>query len=411
MKKLKVYLFLFCFLIIITLSQSVLAEEEILQVPVGQSQLLSYEKVERVAVANPEIAEVVVVSKNEVLLNGVTDGVTTLHLWSGEGYQRKVIRVYHDYSFTAEQIEAILDQPEIQVTKVKDTIILKGTVEDIHQKKKAVEIAGSFGEKVIDLIEMTQPLQVFLRAYVVEVNQEKFQELGLEWGGMDRGVFKPGQMLFGELNLNTIPNRLDLLGIQLNALAEQDLTRILAAPDLITMSGVDSEILVGGEIPIVKANDIVWKPYGIILSMSPQVLSNGKIQVSLEPEVSTLDWDNAIQVGEYQYPAFRTRRVKTQVTVESGSTIVLGGLISKDQAEKVEKVPFLGDLPIFGELFQSRQFRKGDTELVVMVQAWVLNDSLLEEINQEKESFIIEQKTHLLYDPLSVQQEETNDEE
>lgn len=411
MKKMKVNLFLCCFLIIIILNQPILAEEEILQVPVGQSQLLSYEKVERVAVANPEIAEVVVVSKNEVLLNGVAEGVTTLHLWSGDGYQRKVIRTYHDYSFTAEQIEAIIDQPEIQVTKVKDTIILKGTVEDIHQKKKVIEIAGSFGEKVIDLIEMSQPLQVLIRAYVVEVNQEKFQELGLEWGGMTRGVFKPGQMLFGELNLNSLPTRLDLLGIQLNALAEQDLTRILAAPDLITMSGVDAEILVGGEIPIVKANDIVWKPYGIILSMNPQVLSNGKIQVSLEPEVSTLDWDNAIQVGEYQYPAFRTRRVKTQVTVESGSTIVLGGLISKEQAEKVQKVPFLGDLPIFGELFQSRQFRKGDTELVVMVQAWILNDSLLEEINQEKESFIIEQKTHLFQDPLSVQQEETNDEE
>lgn len=372
----------------------VLAEDssELLTIATGQSQLLKLEKVQRVAVTDPTIAEVVVVSASEVLINGVKTGVTTLHIWmDGGGYKRYILRIDDDSTYIAAQINTMIKSPNVQVSKVKGTVVLQGTVENQYERDKAVQIAGAFGDKVVDLLQVKHQLQVQVKAYVVELNREKFRDLGLTWGGLVRGVYKRGQVLFGQLNVNQMLNEIDPIGAQLKALEDQKLSRTLAAPELVAMNGSKSEILVGGEIPIIKANEVIWKPYGIILTVTPTVLASGQIQVDLEPEISTVDWDNAVKLGDFTYPAFRTRRVKTCVTVDDGSSIVLGGLINQSDVEEVNKVPFLGDVPIIGELFRSHQFRKNETELVVIVETRVLNEEVLN-ASEDQRKFVQEQQ-------------------
>ncbi len=377
----------FC-VILCTLSIQAEELDEILTVPAGQSHLLKFENVERVAVADPKIGEIVVISQTEVLINGIQEGVTTLHIWTTDGYERMILRVFVDTSFTADQIKQVISNPEIEVIKIKETVILKGTVDTFHGKDEAVQIVESLGYKVMDLIKIRQSLQVLIRAYIAEVNREDIENLGLEWGGLVRGVFQPGQITFGQVNINTLLNQLDLLGFQLKAMEKENLTRILAAPELVAMSGEYAEILIGGEIPVLKDDGVVWKPYGIILAMTPEILEDGQIKLSLEPEVSTVDWDNAIKVGDYKIPAFKTRRIKTKVIVGNGSTIVLGGLIGQNEIKEIQKVPFLGDIPILGEFFQSHNLREGQSELVVLVQTWILNDELMQKVYQEKKPLI-----------------------
>lgn len=393
MKKRWIYCFilfsLFCFVL------PVLAEDEGLSLPTGQSQVLRLEKVQRVAVANPTVADVVVVSASEVLVNGLQPGTTTLHIWMASGYKRLMLKVYDDTSTLTDQIREAINNPQITVTKVKNTLILKGTVATEQDKAEVLAIAGSFGDKIVDLITVKQTAQVLIRTYVLEMNRDKIRELGLEWGEFQRGVFAPQQMLFGQFNINGALGQLNPLGTQLKIFEEQNLSRTLAAPELLAVSGQKANIHVGGEIPVITPNDIIWKPYGILMTVEPQVLNNGEIRMVLEPEVSTFDWDNGIKHNGIEYPAFKTRKVKTTLTVMSGSTIVLGGLINQDDTSKVKKVPFLGDLPLIGELFRSTKFRKGESEVVVLVQAWIVTEEMLNNMQIEKQPFIEEHQLEL----------------
>ena len=405
MKKICIYLVaIFTFLI---LTVPILADDasEIISIATGQSQLLKLDKVQRVALTDPGVAEVVVVSPSEVLLNGVKAGVTTLHIWLEGGYKRYILRIFDDSTYIATQINELIQNPNIQVTKIKNTVILRGSVKNHFEKEQAEQIAAGFGDKVVNLLEIKEQLQVQVKAYVVELNRERIRELGLTWGSLVRGVYKRGQMIFGQLNVNEMLKQIDPIGAQLKVLEDEKLSRTLATPELVAMSGAKAEILVGGEIPIIKANEVIWKPYGIILNVTPTVLSTGEIQVDLQPEISVVDWDNAVKLGDFVYPAFRTRRVKTNVTVGDGSSIVIGGLLNQSDIEEVNKVPFLGDVPIIGELFKSRQFRKGETELVVIVETKVMSQEVLNSVLDEKQPFVEEQRNLLEQNILDVQEE------
>jgi pilus assembly protein CpaC len=172
------------------------------------------------------------------------------------------------------------------------------------------------------------------------------------------------------------------LGVQVNALGKDDGVKTLANPKLTTLIGKKASILIGGEFPVgmVQADGNVtidWKSYGVKLDMEAGLSSDlSTISLKLGPEVSSLDWSAGIQYGSTILPSMKVRRTNTEVSVPDGGTLILGGLIQNEESKNVTKLPLLGDIPIIGKLFQSTEFRKGESELVIFVTPRILGKKI-----------------------------------
>lgn len=369
-------------------SPAALAAES-LSVAVSQSRVLNFYGVERVAVANPDVADVLVVSGSEVLLVGKAPGVTTLHIWSITGRSSYLIEVAADDLPIANQIKAILGYDNIRVSKVGKTIILEGKVNDQYQKNRAEAVAGAYAEKVVNLLELTRPVQVKIEARIIEINREKEKNLGIKWGNTDPngspGVFDFGQ---GAMNKNNISGySLGKLGgysdvnAQISALIKSGVAKILSQPNIITLSGDKADILVGGQIPVpvgVKDGQITieWKDYGVKLEISPEVNAEGLINSRLKAEVSSLDWNSNASIYIYnnmRIPPLTMRKAETAIALSSGQTMAIGGLISSQTSKDVTKLPLLGDLPVLGNLFKSTSFNRNETELLILITPTIVD--------------------------------------
>jgi pilus assembly protein CpaC len=357
-----------------------------LAVAVNQSQVLTFNGVTRVAIANPEVADVVVVSGSEVLLVGKAPGATTLHVWSMSGRESYAVEVGANDNQIASEISAILGAPDIRVSKVNKNIILEGTVSDQYQKNRAEKIASAYGEKVINLLEITKPVQVKIEAKIIEINRDKVRNLGIKWGNdpANPGTFNFGQGVvnntMGYRTFGNLGGYLDIRG-QLDALVKDGVAKILSQPNIITLSGDKANIIVGGQIPVPVSQQngsilIEWKDYGIKLDISPEVSGEGLISSKVKAEVSTLDWTSDHQIGlsaNLKIPPINMRKAETAVTLASGQTMAIGGLISSETTQDVYKVPLLADIPVLGKLFTSKSFSRGETELVIFITSTIIN--------------------------------------
>lgn len=373
MFKLFIHLLLLC---ILTMPLPAQAAGE-LAVALNQSRVLNFYGVERVAVANPEIADVVVVSGSEVLLVGKAPGVTTLHVWSISGRDSYEVQVAADDLPLAEEIKRILSYPDIRVSKINKTIILEGTVNDQYQKARAEKVAGAYGDKVVNLLELTKPTQVKIEARVIEINREKVNNLGIKWGN---NIASPGSFIFGQgtnyaaLNSRAFTNYYDIMG-QLDALIKNGSAKILSQPNLVTLSGDKANILVGGQIPVPISTQngqitIEWKDYGIKLEVAPEVNGEGLINSRVKAEVSSLDWNSTHKIAVSQslaIPPIKMRKAETAIALSSGQTMAIGGLIASEMTQDVYKVPLIADLPIIGNLFKSTSFNRSETELLILI--------------------------------------------
>ncbi|NLY52488.1 MAG: BON domain-containing protein [Firmicutes bacterium] len=276
----------------------------------------------------------------------------------------------------SELIGAVLDLPTVKVNLVGEKVLLEGTVSDQKQLDRALQIAGAFGKEVVNLLRVEAPYQVLIEVKVIEASRSDLEQLGLSWGSLERGVLIPDKVLVGELIIGEPIERLLPIGAQLEALIDEGKARLLAAPSLLTLSGKEASFLSGGEIPVTVPKDgelqILWKVYGVKLEILPVVLDDGAVEVTLKPEVSTLDWTNGIRIDALTLPAMKTRRTETVVYIEDGTTFVISGLLENVESEQVHKVPLLGDLPIIGKLFRSDQFQVSQTELVFFVTPHIL---------------------------------------
>ena len=270
----------------------------------------------------------------------------------------------------ANQLAAYLDLPLIKVTFINGNIVLEGTVHNQDEHSRVLEIAGLYGQ-VVDLLTVSNPAQILLQVHVVELNRQVGQELGIKWGSLNEDIFVPNLTQFEEMDHigNWVMNRSFKLASQLKALENEGNAKLLAAPSLLTLSGKTATFLAGGEIPILvvlgEQQMVEWREYGIRLEILPLVIDN-KVKVTINPEVSSLDWDNSIHFNETALPGLKTRKTSTTVTVTHGNTIVISGLIQQEEIKHVQKVPILGDLPIIGPLFQHRISGK-QTELVIFL--------------------------------------------
>lgn len=380
---------LLIFLIISTMPVLAAGAIEQISLGSGQSRTLNIDGLQRAAIADPEVADVVVASSSELVLVGKQTGSTTLIVWSGEGRQNYQVEVSAADPGIANEIKRILGYPDIRVAKVNKTIILEGTISDQYQRIRAEKIAGAYGDKVVNLLEITKPIQIKIEAKIVEINRQKTKDLGLKFYSGD-GTTAPGIFYAGQSQVNPrSPSTFGNLGTfapinaQLDLLIRNGDAKLLSQPNLVTLSGDKANILVGGQIPVPVSNQngsvtVEWKDYGVKLIITPEASREGLITSKVKAEVSAVEWDSTHRIAissTLSIPPIRTRVAESSIALPSGQSMAIGGLIGNNITRDVTKLPFLGDLPIIGQLFRSSSFTKEETELIILVTPTIV-DSL-----------------------------------
>ena len=360
----------------------------------GKSLILrSTEPIKRVSVADPEIADFLLLSANEVYLKGKGAGVTNLTLWQN----KKIVAVYdlevtYDLSGLKQQLHAILpEEDSLRVTSTNDSITLSGKITSAANLSQALALAEAYAPtgKVNNLVEVGGVHQVMLEVRFAEMGRSLTKRLGVNFLYQDGDQFAVSllggladfaqESLTGGLTFSpavTALFRFDQGGGTwtgfIDALREDGLVKILAEPTLITLSGQSANFLAGGEFPVpvpqgFGATGIEYKSFGVGLSFTPTVLSKDKIAIDVSPEVSELDFSTAVQVEGFVSPGISTRRASTKIELGDGQSFAIAGLLREAVRASISKFPLLGDLPIIGPLFQSKSFQKSETELVIIV--------------------------------------------
>lgn len=359
------------------------ASDDQMPVTVGKSQVLSVGgEITKVSITNPDIADVAVVSKKDVLINGKKPGTTTLIVWTKNSRLSYDVLVRADANLLRATLERALKVNGLTVEITGDAVILIGRVNTTSQIKMAEQIASGFAPKVINLLSATNVQQVQVNVQVVELNKNASSELGVKWGTMYRlpsgeDVLRPDESVVATMKRPAGVDQpffgiYERIAARLKFLEANGDAKILAKPNLVAVSGGKADFLVGGEIPIPMAQQLQtvtfeWKPYGIKLAVEPKVLEDGRISMKVSPEVSTLDYNNAVRLTDFLVPAISSRRASTEVILAPGQGIAIGGLMQNIESKSVERVPILGHIPIIGELFKSTRFQKNETELAILV--------------------------------------------
>jgi pilus assembly protein CpaC len=398
-------------------SSSVLAQETFLKlsfvappkdpVPIslltGQSRLVIFnEAYGRLAVPTQDIAESVPVDADQLLITGKAPGQSTLVVWSKDGSKFIFIEVSVRANLTQldAQIRTLFPNEDIQISQANGAVVLSGKASSGNVIPRIDAIVQAYGFKTVNQLTAPVPTeaQVQLLVRVAEVNRNKIRELAASpavqprlgsgaysntgtgpWtlNSVDAGNMF-GSISSSALNLFLMSNNAFLF---IRALQSQGALRALAEPNLVAMNGQQASFLAGGEIPIPVVQGVgggggggvtlQYKEYGVRINFKPNILDEDHIRLELEPEVSTLDYANSVQLNGFRVPALRTRKAKTAIELRDGQSFALAGLLDNNEVQSLAKVPWLGSVPFFGALFTSKQFQKQETELVFFVTAQI----------------------------------------
>jgi pilus assembly protein CpaC len=363
--------------------------------------------IERIVVGFGDIAEASAASPYEVLVNGKTPGITSLIIWQRDGTKRFFDVRVNASTFAADsRVDAIrrelaLELPgqKITLSLENDTAFLRGSVKDVTTADRAVAIASTLG-KTVNLLYVDVPepeAQILLRVKFASVDRSANTQLGMNLlstgaantiGSVSTGQFSapaapvvtPGTQVASTITdaLNLFFFRPDLnLGATIEALQTKGLLQILSEPNVLAENGKQSSFLAGGEFPFpsvsgggvggTPAVSIQFREYGVRLTFTPTITPRGTIQLQVAPEVSALDFTNGLLVSGFNVPALTTRKMSTQVELSEGQSFAIGGLLDNRTTDTLEKIPFIGDIPILGKFFQSKSTTKQNTELIVIV--------------------------------------------
>lgn len=365
--------------------------QEVLTIPRGTSSLVtSPSNIQRVSIGDPTIADAVVVSPREVLVNARALGSTTLIVWDATDTRRLyTVEVTADARALERQLRALFPDQPIQVTASGNILILSGRVTDAGVARRALEIARGTGATVIENLAIPPARQVLLQVRFAEVSRTSSLTLGTQFGvGETTARLNPEAPSEGDSFVETLSDGLVRIflfedNVQFSALIRalqtRGLFRSLAEPNLLALEGREASFLAGGEIPIPvpqggqsNAVTIQFKEFGIRLRFTPRVTIAGNIRLEVAPEVSSLDYANAIQFSGFLIPALRTRRADTEIELRPGQTFAIAGLLDNTIQNNRSRIPFLGDIPILGPLFRSRDVAQNRTELLVLVTPQVV---------------------------------------
>jgi pilus assembly protein CpaC len=345
----------------------------------GENAPMTFQSVTRIAIGNPNVLDAQPVNPNEILLFGKSEGVSSLVVWDAKGRHTYDILVHASRRVRTWDIQQMLQVPGIRIAVTETTVILEGTVKTPYDKRRAEAIAKAYAPNVVNLLNVEGNPRVKIEAVVMEMAKGDGQKLGLSYLEGGSGQFSSGSANLVDSELGQIGftwNRAadvtsNLTGL-FEAVKSTSNTKILSRPSVSGLSGEKAFINVGGEIPVPVGVDnnqikIEWKPYGVIMTIVPEVQSDGDILLHLSAEVSELDWDNKITTSGIDIPALRTRKVENRAILRDGEPLVIGGLLDNKQTRSIKKIPILADLPLLGSLFRSKSFQNSETELVITV--------------------------------------------
>ncbi len=361
-----------------------------------------------VLVSQPTVVDAVVRSPKRVYLLGLQVGQTNAFFFDANGRQilNLEIQVERDVDALTELFGRLMPDARITAEAVNDNVVLRGTAMSSVQAANAADIAGRFigdPEKVVTLIAVRQPEQVMLKVRVVEMQRQLIKQLGISQTGevqLDNAAFTLASAnaigAAGGLAANATKTNmgdLEQLDIEFEALESNGLVRILAEPNLTAVSGESAKFLAGGEFPVPVGQDddgitIEFKEFGVGLGFTPLVVDKGRISLKIQTEVSQVTSDNAflvpgaftidpttgqlISTGNLTIPGLSVRRANTTVELPSGGSLVMAGLLQEDMRSTIAGVPGLKDAPVLGQLFRSRDFTNGETELVIIVTPYLV---------------------------------------
>lgn len=376
--------------------------------------------IERVAVSNSELAEAVVVTPNEVMVNAKLPGETSMIVWTQGGS-----RLFFDLTIqrSENRVDAIRRElaretgmDTLTIDRSENKVFLRGTVPDLVTAGRAATIAGTLGE-VVNLLQVRIPeveSQILLKVKFMNVDRSTSQQLGINLfstgagntiGSTSTGQFSPprvsvqpgGQTEFTLTQaLNVFLFRPDInLGATIQALEAQNLVQILAEPNVLALNGHSASFLAGGEFPYptlqgggggLGAVTIQFREFGVRINFTPTLTPRGTIRLSVAPEVSALDYANGLIFQGFTIPGLSTRRVLTDIELESGQSFAIGGMLDNRDTELLQRVPGLSSIPLFGNLFKSRSITKNNSELLVLVTPEIVRpiprDQALPDLNR-----------------------------
>lgn len=381
-----------------------------LSIITGRGELLQFERdIERVAISEPRIADAIVVSPREIMVNAKAPGKASLVVWetASSAPSRFNVNILADNSEienSRKDLQAGLPEG-VQVGGSGDTIVLSGTVKDATEIKRIEGMASARGRTVVNLLQTPpapDPRQILLQVKFASIDRVALSELGFNLFSVNqKGVgttstqqfqnprfsqlqFQNGEFTTPSVNfadlLNLFVFRPDLnIGATIKAMQARNLLQLLAEPNLITLEGKEASFLAGGSFPFPVLTStstggatapvvtVQFKSFGVQLNFTPTITSTGAIQLKVAPEVSSLDFANAVTLQGFLIPAISQRRAETEVILKDGETFAIAGLIDNRVVESVNKVRWLGDVPILGTLFRSRSTRKSTDELLVVI--------------------------------------------
>jgi pilus assembly protein CpaC len=375
-----------------------------LRVMVDKSLLINTtEQIKRISVTDPSVADPTVLTSTQILVHGRAPGEVSLIIWDENERSRSFdLRVDVDVSACAEEEHRVFPEEQISVTPSRAAIVLSGHVTTEDVAKRAGELASAYSKNVVNVLTFgpVGAQEVLLEVKFAEVDRTALTQLGAnifstgagnlvgtsttgQYGGFasqsiaqTQGQSPPysaTQTISNVLNLFLFQPNIHL-GTVIEALQTKNLLQILAEPNLIAVNGKKASFLAGGQFPfpIVQpgagftAVTISFKEFGVRLEFTPVIMPNGNIHLTVAPEVSTLDFADALTISGFTVPALSTRKAETEFELRDGQSFVIAGLIDNRVTDIWNKVPGLGDIPILGAFFKSKSLQKSNSELMVL---------------------------------------------
>jgi pilus assembly protein CpaC len=369
---------------------------------VGRSTILNVgAAIARVSLTVPDVADAMVTAPQELLIHGKAPGTISLFVWDrAGGIKTYEVNVKRDLKQLVDQMTQLFPGEAISVVGSGKDVVISGLVSSKYVIDKAAEVAAGYVEKkenVVNLLKQQEGIasnQVMLRVRFAEVSRSAMQELGAsfilnrfktglwdarsttqQFPAPDFDSSKPGQLNFSDFLNLFVFNSKEGVGAVVKALQTKGLFQSLAEPNLIALNGKEASFLAGGEYPypVVQPSGggnsvtIIFKEFGVRLHFTPTILGTDLINLKVRPEVSSLDFSNAITLNGFRVPALSTRRTETEVELQDGQTFAIAGLMNNTLNSTMDKIPGIGDIPVLGYLFRSRAYQKNQTELVVMI--------------------------------------------
>jgi pilus assembly protein CpaC len=389
---------------------------------VGRSTLVEVgSPIARVSLTSADIADALVTGQSQLLVHGKTPGSISMFVWDRAGaVKRFEIAVLRDLARLNDQVRELFPGEQIRAHSNGKAVVLSGMVSNKDVADKVVLVAAGYVEKPADVTSLLQVQagprsnQVLLRVRFAEVSRSAMSEFGMSIftsptginnnigrvttqqfpapGYTDLAWTKPpnsdfgteptsaeGKLAFSDfLNVFLLNQKYDL-GVLIKALQNRGLFQSLAEPNLVAESGKEASFLAGGEFPVPVAQgsganigvSVQFKEFGIRLNFTPTV-NGDRVHLKVRPEVSTLDYGNAVLLSGFRIPSLQTRRAETSLELQNGQTFAIAGLMNNQMQQTMQKVPGLGDIPVLGYLFRSKAAQRDQTELVVMITPEIL---------------------------------------